>query len=103
VGLYSDPEKPDERRSLFATPSCDGRLVVGATWGDAQGWWMKSVADTTFEYSDSFTTLKLEFRTGPDGKAQAMNHDLDFMPSPLKHIGPVPEEWGDDCIKRPGG
>jgi hypothetical protein len=101
VGLYSDPQKPDELRSLFATVSCDGRLVVGATWGDAQNWWMKSVGDTAFEYSDSFTKLKLQFQTGPDGKAVSMNHDLEFMPKPLKRIGPLPEQWGSDCIEPP--
>lgn len=101
VGLYSDPEKPEETRSLFAAVSCDGYLVVGATWGDAANWWMKSVGDTKFEYADSFTRLKLEFDVGPDGKALAMKHDLDFLPNPLKRIGPLPEEWGRDCIKRP--
>jgi hypothetical protein len=101
VGLYSDPESPDELRALFAAVSCDGRLVVGATWGDAQNWWMKSVEDTKFEYADSFTKLKLEFQTGPDGKAVTLNHDLDFMPKPLKRIGPLPEQWGSDCIDPP--
>jgi hypothetical protein len=101
VGLYSDPEKSEKTRALFAAVSCDGYLVVGATWGDAANWWMKSVADRKFEYADSFTQLKLEFDVGADGEAVAMNHDLDFMPNPLKHIVPLPEELGKDCIKRP--
>lgn len=100
VGLYSDPAKPEKTRSLFATVSCDGYLVVGATWGDAANWWMKSVGDTEFEYADSFIRLNLEFDVGSDGKALSMKHDLDSMPNPLKRIGLLPEEW-KDCIKRP--
>jgi hypothetical protein len=100
VGLYSDPADPKKTRALFATVSCDGYLVVGATWGDAANWWMKSVGDTTFEYADSFTQLKIEFEVGADGKAAAMNHDLKGLPSPMKHIAPLPDDW-KDCVKRP--
>ena len=101
VGLYSDPAKPDKLRSLFAAVSCDGYLVVGATWGDASNWWMRSAGDAVFEYEDSFTQLHLEFQSDKGGKAVAMRHDLEFMPNPLKRIGPLPEDWAGDCIERP--
>jgi hypothetical protein len=103
AGLYSDPAAPDERRSFWAAVGCDGRLVTGSTWGDASPWWMRSVSDVVFEYSDSWTEVRMEFEAGPAGPAAGMTHDReDILPSPLTRIGPLPAAWGgDECIQPP--
>lgn len=98
-GVYGDPEQPESRRKLFVTESCDGYLVAGAMWGDAQNWWMRSVSEDVFEMSSDFMSLRLEFELGPDGTVQAMKHDLEGMPSPLEKQGPLPEGWGE-CLQR---
>jgi len=103
AGLYSDPAQPDERKSFWAAVGCDGRLVTGATWGDASPWWMKSVSDLAFEYADSWTQIRMDFQAGSDGAATGMTHDReDILPSPLTRIGPLPPEWAaDECIQPP--
>jgi len=103
AGLYSDPAAPDERKSFWAAIGCDGRLVTGATWGDASPWWMRSVSDVVFEYSDSWNQVRMEFEAGSDGPASGMTHDReDILPSPLTRIGPLPADWGgDECIQPP--
>ena len=103
AGLYSDPAEPDERKSFWAAVGCDGRLVTGATWGDASPWWMRSVSDVVFEYSDSWTEVRMEFEAGPAGAASGLTHDReDILPSPLTRLGPLPAEWGgDECIQPP--
>ena len=103
AGLYADPAAPDERKSFWAAVGCDGRLVTGATWGDASPWWMRSVSDVEFEYSDSWTQVRMEFEAGPAGPASGMTHDQeDILPSPLIRIGPLPADWGgDECIQPP--
>ena len=103
AGLYSDPAAPDERKSFWAAVGCDGRLVTGATWGDTSPWWMRSVSDVVFEYSDSWNQVRMEFVAGSDGTASGMTHDReDILPSPLTRIGPLPEDWGgDECIQPP--
>lgn len=100
VGLYGDPAESDENHRLWVTVSCDGYLVVGALWGDASPWWMKSAGDNIFTYQDSFSKLRLEFATEANGKAVSMTHDLEHMKSPLERLGPLPEDW-DPCVERP--
>jgi hypothetical protein len=102
AGVYGDPDQPDSNRKLFVSQSCEGHLVAGAMWGDAQNWWMRSVSDNAFEMSSDFLSLRLEFQLGPDGNAQAVNHDLDFIASPLQKLGPLPEGW-EECLRPPGG
>ena len=99
AGVYGDPEQPESTRKLFVTQSCDGQLVAGAMWGDAQNWWMKSISDNAFEMTSDFFSVHVEFQLGPDGQAQGMEHDLDFMPNPLPKVGPLPEGWGE-CLER---
>jgi hypothetical protein len=103
AGLYADPAAPDERKSFWAAVGCDGRLVTGATWGDASPWWMTSVSDRVFEYEDSWTKIRMEFEAGSGGSASGMTHDRpDILPSSLTRIGPLPSEWGGDrCIQPP--
>lgn len=97
TGLYGDPNDPN--RKLWVTVSCDGYLVSGAMWGDASPWWMKSEGDHVFTYQDSFNKLRMEFKTDADGKAVRMKHDLEYMKSPLKRLGPLPNTF-DPCLER---
>jgi len=80
--------------------SCDNYLVVGALWGDATHWWMKSDSDNEFSYSDSHTSLKIEFVTDASGNATKMIHDLSYLNTPLEKLGPIPDDW-DPCLERP--
>jgi hypothetical protein len=98
AGVYGDPSS-DSNRKLFVTQSCDGQMVSGAMWGDAQNWWMTSLSDNEFEMESDFFSVHMEFELGPEGEAQAMQHDLDFMPNPLQKTGPLPEGWGE-CLER---
>lgn len=102
AGFYGTPEQAEKNRMLFVTESCDGYLVAGAVWGDAENWWMKSEGDHVFSYSSQYSNFQMEFELGEDGNAKAMIHDLDFMPSPLPKHQPLPEEWRE-CIRREGG
>ena len=99
TGLYGDPEATDSNRKLWVTVSCDGYLVSGAMWGDASPWWLTSESENIFTYEDSFNSLRIEFQTGADGNAVQMNHDLDFLNSPLIRTGPLPDDW-EPCIER---
>ena len=100
TGLYGNPADKDKNRKLWVMVSCDNYLVIGALWGDASPWWMKSGSDKAFTYSDSFTSLKIEFVTDASGKAIKMNHDLSYLKNPLERLGPIPEDW-EPCVERP--
>ena len=99
VGLYSDPNSGDTRRSIFVTVSCDGYLVTGPMWADVGPWWMRSAADKVFTYSDSWTNLSFEF-VGDGGRGTLLNHDIEGAASPLKNKAPLPDGW-EDCQSRP--
>jgi hypothetical protein len=100
TGLYGDPSDKDKNRKLWVMISCDNYLVVGALWGGAAPWWMKSESDKEFTYADSFTSLKIEFVTDANGKAIKMNHDLSYLKNPLDRLEPIPEDW-EPCVERP--
>jgi hypothetical protein len=99
-GLYGDPADKDKNRKLWVMVSCDNYLVVGALWGGAAPWWMKSESDKVFTYSDSFTSIEIEFVTDANGKAVKMNHDLSYLKNPLERLEPIPEDW-EPCVERP--
>jgi hypothetical protein len=101
-GRYGVSEPPGARRDLFVTESCDGYMVVGATWGDAANWWMRSVSDQEFAMKDSFRSLRIVFEIGADGIARSMHHDLEGLPTPLPRVGALPEGW-EGCIPREDG
>lgn len=98
TGLYGDPNKPDPHRQFWVAQSCDGQLVMGATWGDASPWWLKSQTDTQFSYKDSFRTLAIKFTTNADKQVTALSHDLTGMKSPLERVGPLTDDY-PKCIK----
>jgi hypothetical protein len=98
-GLYGVAGETDgSGRNLFVTQSCNGQMVAGATFGDASNWWMTPVSDAEFEMSSDFISVELVFEMGPDGNARALHHNLDWMPTPLTRIGPLPEGWAD-CVQ----
>jgi hypothetical protein len=96
-GVYGDPDDPESTRQLWVNVSCDGYLVSGAMWGDAAPWWMRSESDNVFTMKDSFNNIRMEFGSGTGGFQ--MNHNLEFMESPLQRLGPLPEDW-DSCLER---
>ena len=100
TGLYGDPSDKDKNRKLWVMISCDNYLVVGALWGGAAPWWMKSESDKEFTYADSFTSLKIEFVTDANGTAIKMKHDLSYLKNPLERLGPIPDDW-EPCVERP--
>ena len=97
-GIYGDPGDRDRLRTLFVTVSCDGYLVTGPMWADVGPWWMRSAAETVFTYSDSFTNFSMEF-TGA-GETTTLKHDLEGVHSPMRRLGPLPNEWSE-CMERP--
>jgi hypothetical protein len=100
TGLYGDPEEANESRRLWVMLSCDGQLVSGALWGGAAPWWMNSEGDNVFTYEDSFSSVRMEFKTDNDGSAIKMIHDLSAIKTPLERLGPIPDDW-DPCLERP--
>ncbi len=95
MGLYGDPHRADEHRTLWVGKSCDGYLVAGASWGDASPWWMRSMSDTVFETTVfGGEKLRFEFLAQP----QSIVHELDYMPNPLPRVGPLPDDW-QECIQ----
>ena len=96
-GVYGDLDEPESTRQLWVNVSCDGYLVVGAMWGDAAPWWMRSESENVFTLEDSFNNIRMEF--GSNGSATKMTHNLEFMEGPLLRVGPLPEEW-DSCMER---
>lgn len=95
MGLYGDPNRADEHRTLWVAKSCDGYLVAGASWGDASPWWLRSMSDTVFEATVfAGEVLRFEFPAQP----QSMVHQLDYLPNPLPRVGPLPDGW-EQCIQ----
>ncbi len=95
-GLCGKPGQAEPVKALIVSEKCGGILLVTTTWGDASPWLMNPVSDTRFKYADSWISFWLEFRPGA-GSAESVAHDLDFLPSPLARIGPLPEGWGE-CV-----
>ncbi len=100
TGLYGDPNKTDSYRQLWVAQSCDGRLVIGATWGDVAPWWMTSESDNQFSYKDSFTNLNFEFNGMKDNQATTLTHDLHGLVSPLQRVGPLTDDY-PKCFETP--
>lgn len=105
VGVYGDPAKQEQTpHNVFIDQTCDGRLRLGAMWGDVAPWVMKSLSDTEFEQArlQPYETepIRLEFDVGADGRAQALTHtDLTHPERSMTRavrLGDLPE-WFDDC------
>lgn len=100
TGLYGDPNKADPYRQLWVAQSCDGRLVIGATWGDVAPWWMTSQSDKQFSYKDSFIQLNFEFNETEQKQSTSLTHDLHGMVSPLQRVGPLTDDY-PTCFETP--
>jgi hypothetical protein len=103
AGIYGDPDR-DPPRDLFVAVRCDGYLVVGATWGDAQDWYLRSLSDLDFE-AEAFGGQKIRFgfTVGADGRAAGLTHSLDYLGTPLPYRTSLAEYgWPSDCIEPRG-
>lgn len=96
-GQYGRPGQANPR-NLFVMETCDGYLVAGALWADVGNWNLTSVSEESFKYSDSFIAFTMTFEVGEDGVPVSMSHTLEGVPSPLPYMGPLPAEWGDECL-----
>jgi len=94
TGLYGDTP----HRQLWVSKTCEGQLVVGATWGDAAPWWMRSAADAVFTYSDQFFSLAVEFKLNDKNQAIELSHDLENVANPMVRTGPLTADY-QACIE----
>jgi hypothetical protein len=97
-GLFANPADGPQR-ALFLVRNCDGHLVTGPMWADVAPWTLRSVGETEFVYDgDSFTQpFRLEIGLGPDGNAVSIQHDLEFVASPLQRIGDLDDSFLPKC------
>ena len=98
TGLYGDPEAKKGKKYLYVAASCDGRLVTGPMWVDLSPWWMQTLSETEFSYSDRYTTFKLDFILDENGEVVEMIHNLENLVSPAHRMEPLPATWGG-CIQ----
>ena len=102
-GLYQLPDS--ENRRLFVAPADngipdrpipDGYSMVGAMWGDAANWFMKSLSDTEFEqqWTNGLEPVRISFITDADGDAEAMSIRSRYMNyDRMERVGDLPEGW----------
>lgn len=103
VGMYGDPaQQGGTPHNLYAAVRCDGYLVIGATWGDAQRWDMRSTSDLAFE-AELFggRMVHVTFQMASDGTPESLTHDVEGLDSPLQYVGPLPEGFGGKCLQPP--
>ncbi|TDR17538.1 hypothetical protein [Marinicella litoralis] len=98
IGLYGAPNNSSAHRQLWVSKSCEGQLVVGATWGDAAPWWMQADADAVFTYSDHFFSLAIRFTLDDNNQASELTHDLANFTSPLIRTGPLTADY-PSCLE----
>lgn len=98
VGLYGDQSGENQHRRLWVSQTCEGQLVIGATWGDAAPWWMQSVNDNHFDFINQFFSLSVEFKLGKDNRAIEMAHNLNNLTTPMKRVGPLTADY-PKCIE----
>jgi hypothetical protein len=104
AGIYGDPDA-EPARDLFVAVRCDGYLIVGATWGDAQDWHLRSLSDLEFE-AEAFggEAIRFRFTLGGDGRPSSMTHSLDFLETPLPYRQSLQEfGWPSECVEPRGG
>ena len=103
-GLYALPDQPDRR--LFVAkavspnpdrPIPDGYIMIGAMWGDAANWYMKSLGKLRFEQqwvNPGGTPLVAEFKTDATGHAVSMSVTSDYFNyEHMPRVGDLPEGW----------
>lgn len=95
IGMYGEAG-----RQMFVNTTCDGRLAAAPMWADIAPWRMRSAADAVFSYSDSFLSFAMEFELDANGRARALRHDIDGMPSPMSRNGDLPPDLRE-CLPAP--
>jgi hypothetical protein len=97
-GLFASAEDGPQR-ALFLVRNCDGHLIAGPMWADVAPWVLRSAGDAEFAYDgDSFVRpFRLEITLGPDGKAMSIEHDCEFLASPLQRVGDLEASFLPDC------
>jgi hypothetical protein len=96
-GQYGLPGQ-NPPRNFLVEETCDGYLVAGPMWADVSLWHLTSVADNKFEYEDSFTSVTITFEVADDGTPLSMSHTVEGVTSPVPFLGPLPAEWGEECL-----
>lgn len=98
-GEYGDPEREQANRTFWVAESCDGRLRMGAMWGDASPWYMRSVSDLAFEQTgrteyeeENYEAIRLQFETGAEGEVTGMTfYDWEGNVQRLDRLADLPE------------
>jgi hypothetical protein len=104
AGIYGDPDR-DPPRDFFVAVRCDGYLVIGATRGDAQNWYLRSRSELDFE-TETFggETITFGFTLGGDGRPVALTHSLEDVDSPMPYRMSLQEfGWPSECVQPRGG
>jgi hypothetical protein len=103
-GLYRDPNPPGTaNRDLFVTRTCNGRLAIGAMWGDVAPYVMRSEGDTRFTqiWVSEFEPVphQLDFELGPAGRATAVTHNVtaEYTFERWARVGDLPDGY-EDCL-----
>ena len=105
-GLYGDPND-DDGRSFFvakaeqpiwaeqATPIPEGYIMIGAMWGDAAPWFLRSLSETRFEQQwvmEGIEPIVLEFELDQNGNPIAIMFETVFADrGRLERLGDLPE------------
>ena len=99
AGGYGEPDKQGAAiaRNLFVGFTCDGYLLMGASWGGASPWHLTSVGETTFEHSGPYRSFTIEFEVDESGKPIAMIHDIDDLGLPSR-LESVEGPWEPECV-----
>jgi hypothetical protein len=98
AGDYGEPDKQGPgARNLFVGWTCDGYLLMGASWGDAAPWQLESVGETKFKHAGPYRSFAAEFELDESGKPIALIHDMDDLglPSRLESVEPP---WEPECL-----
>ncbi len=98
IGLFGAADEQQPAKQLWVSKTCEGQLVVGATWGDVAPWRMRATGDTKFTYEDNFMALNIGFKTDANNQAIELTHDLKGLQSPLIRRGALTADY-PECIK----
>lgn len=97
AGDYGEPDKQGPgARNLYVGWTCDGYLFMGASWGDAVPWALKSVGETKFEHSGPYRSFTVEFEVDESGQPIALTHDMEDLELPSR-LESVPPPWEPEC------
>jgi len=99
TGFYGEPDGHEGKKYLYVAASCNGQLVIGPMWMELSPWWMQSMSETEFKYSDAYTKITLNFVLDDDGQVVELVHDVEGLGSPVQRMEPLPNTWGE-CLPK---